>query len=287
MLEEEQKTYEECLYSSASIQAIFIKAVDLISFYIFLIECVMKKFIIKFISFFIFPRIRAKNFRKACLKHGFGRFKDSGKNNTVILMYRGKEIPLTWGLAGLDIEINGNDNIVKIGYPYHFEDSVIRIEGDKNHFSIQSCPTGVKKTCFYCARGSTIQIGHNFSVFGTCHFYVGEEEGMTCQIGDDVLFSENIVVRTSDAHTIMNKEGGVINFGKPIILENHIWVCEGVSLLKGTHIVDNTVIGTKSVVTRAFDESGVILGGNPTRIIKREIGWHICSIPDYLEKKQG
>lgn len=108
----------------------------------------MKKKIIKFLSFFIFPRIRAKNFRHAYLHFGKGNLKIKGKNNKIILVKDNQEIPLHWPLAGLNIVIEGNNNIVKIGHPWHFENTTIKLTKDNNFFEIKSCPIGVKSTLF-------------------------------------------------------------------------------------------------------------------------------------------
>lgn len=247
----------------------------------------LKRIIVVFFSAFLFPKIRSKNFRKALLSHGIGRLKITGKNNRVILVKDNQEIPLTFGLAGLTLTIDGDNNVVKIGYPWHFEHTVLSITGNGNTFSVESCLMGIKRSRFELAGGSQIIIGKNFGISGSAYFNIGEENNMSLHIGDDVIFSYNTVVRTSDSHTIYDSNTHqILNYGQDIVIGNHVWICEGAALLKGTRIADNCVIGTKSVVNRAFPESGIIIAGIPARVVKTGINWDIKSIPLFKEENK-
>ena len=42
---------------------------------------------------------------------------------------------------------------------------------------------------------------------------------------------------------------------------------------KGVNIANNSVIGASAVVTKGFEESNVIIAGNPAKVIKRGINW--------------
>jgi acetyltransferase-like isoleucine patch superfamily enzyme len=44
-------------------------------------------------------------------------------------------------------------------------------------------------------------------------------------------------------------------------------------LLKGSFIKDNSIIATGSVVTKAFEESNVIIAGSPAKIVKENVSW--------------
>ena len=46
-----------------------------------------------------------------------------------------------------------------------------------------------------------------------------------------------------------------------------------VTILKGSVIKDGSVVGTHSVVAKAFDEPNVVIVGNPARIVKHNIFW--------------
>ena len=53
----------------------------------------------------------------------------------------------------------------------------------------------------------------------------------------------------------------------PIIIEENVWLGEGVKVLKGVTIGKNTVIGVGSVVTKNIP-ANVMAAGNPCRVIK-------------------
>lgn len=44
----------------------------------------------------------------------------TGENNRLIIVENGKERELTEEIPGLDIVVNGNDNLVRIGFPPGF-----------------------------------------------------------------------------------------------------------------------------------------------------------------------
>nr|HQE12748.1 hypothetical protein [Flavipsychrobacter sp.] len=54
---------------------------------------------------------------------------------------------------------------------------------------------------------------------------------------------------------------------------NHIWIASHVSILKGVHIADNTVVATRAVVTKSFIEKNILIGGMPAKKLKENINW--------------
>ena len=52
-----------------------------------------------------------------------------------------------------------------------------------------------------------------------------------------------------------------------------MWIGADTTLLKGSVVKDNSIIATKAVATKAFDEENVVIGGFPATIIERGINW--------------
>ena len=55
---------------------------------------------------------------------------------------------------------------------------------------------------------------------------------------------------------------------KAVIIEDHVFIGNQVTILKGVRIGKNSVVGANAVVTKSFPEN-VIIAGNPAKIINR------------------
>lgn len=88
------------------------------------------------------------------------------------------------------------------------------------------------------------------------------------------MFSWNIAIWNSDSHSIFDKNSKkLLNIGKKIKIEDHVWVGMNSVILKNTQISSNSIIAANAVVTKPFLEENVIIAGNPARIVKNGINW--------------
>lgn len=143
----------------------------------------------------------------------------------------------------------GNDNIIDLG---------------KNCIAINAS--------FYTEdNNNTIISGDNTRYAGKIHIAVTESK--TCIIGNDCLFSSEIVIRTGDSHSILNEAGIRINQAQDVVIGNHVWVGHRVLITKGVEIPENCVVGTGAIVTKKIDKSGAVIAGVPARIVKENINW--------------
>jgi len=83
-------------------------------------------------------------------------------------------------------------------------------------------------------------------------------------IGNNVLCGANTLITDADWH-LDDPRSGV---PKPVLIEDNVWLGEGVKVLKGVTIGVNTVIGAGSVVTKNIP-ANVIAAGNPCKVIKQ------------------
>ncbi|UTW00168.1 acyltransferase [Marinomonas rhizomae] len=56
--------------------------------------------------------------------------------------------------------------------------------------------------------------------------------------------------------------------GKDIIIGERCWIGMNSVLLPGVKLADGIIVGAGSVVTKSFDEPGVIVCGNPAKILR-------------------
>jgi len=58
-----------------------------------------------------------------------------------------------------------------------------------------------------------------------------------------------------------------------IEIGSHVWIGCGAVILGGVRIPDNCVVAARAVVTKPFDEEGLLIGGNPARVLRRGVRW--------------
>jgi acetyltransferase-like isoleucine patch superfamily enzyme len=58
-----------------------------------------------------------------------------------------------------------------------------------------------------------------------------------------------------------------IEFGKEVIIGDNVWIGGNATILPGTTIGDNCVIGAGSVVTKSIPHNSLAVG-NPARVIR-------------------
>ena len=96
-------------------------------------------------------------------------------------------------------------------------------------------------------------------------------------IGDNVFIGPNVSLVTA-LHSLLPRERNIktredghkydLEYSKPIVIGNDVWLCTGVIVNPGVTIGDNVVIASGSVVTRDIP-SGVVAGGVPCKVIKK------------------
>ncbi len=176
-------------------------------------------------------------------------------------------------LYNFTFDIVGNNNQIEIGELSILNNVTFFIRGDNNKIKLD------KKVKFN--RGGSIWIedykcqaiiGEN-STFEDVHIAVTEPKSKIV-IGKDCMFAYNIDLRTGDSHSIIDSVTNErINYAQDITIGNHVWIASHVSILKGVFISNNSVVATRAVVTKSFDNENILIGGIPAKKIKDNINW--------------
>ena len=88
------------------------------------------------------------------------------------------------------------------------------------------------------------------------------------------MFSSGIDIRNGDSHGIFSLETGQRqNFAEDVKIGNHVWLTKDVTILKGSSIANNIVVGNKSVVSGLLSKEKAIYSGIPARLIKDNVVW--------------
>lgn len=169
--------------------------------------------------------------------------------------------------------IDGENNEIIIGNGTHMEKTRIRIRGNNNRIVFgEECYVG--SNCSFWMEGNNIQItvGSNSTFTLQCHFNA-QEDNSYIKIGNDCMFSNKIIVRTSDSHPIYDIETGKrINESKPVIINNHVWIAPDTKIMKGAIIGEGSIIGSNTMVSKVIPENSLAVG-MPAKIVKSNVSW--------------
>lgn len=119
---------------------------------------------------------------------------------------------------------------------------------------------GINRPCSISTQteSAVILIGINCGFSGTV---IGAFKKI--QIGNNVRCGSNTLITDSDWHTDDFRSGE----NKEVIIADNVWLGEGVKVLKGVTIGENSVIGAGSVVVKSIP-ANVIAAGNPCKVIR-------------------
>ncbi|SMC75995.1 acyltransferase [Pedobacter africanus] len=113
------------------------------------------------------------------------------------------------------------------------------------------------------ARRKGVKVGKNCRIY-TTNF--GTEPWLI-EIGEKVTVTSGVIILTHDGSTwLFNDQKGRRYSYKKVLIGNNVFIGVNSIILPGVKIDDNVVIAAGSVVTKSVP-SGVLIGGNPAKII--------------------
>ena len=113
------------------------------------------------------------------------------------------------------------------------------------------------------------EIGNNFWSNRNSEFHCNN----SLKIGNDVLVSIHVMIIDTDYHSIYDNRMNLVNPDKEISIGNKVWIGYNVTILKGTRISNNIVLGANSLVLGKLMEENSIYAGNPAIIRRKDITW--------------
>lgn len=112
---------------------------------------------------------------------------------------------------------------------------------------------------------SRIEIGKN-SWVGNRFSAISEGPGIF--IGEGVLIGTRVEIIDSDFHAVDVRDRLQSEAKRaPVKIGNHVWIGNGVTILKGTELGEHSVVAAGAVVSGKFPPKSVI-GGVPAKIIR-------------------
>lgn len=208
--------------------------------------------------------------------------------NSIFIKTKSGELQEINEVPGLKIDFFQKNNkvIIEEGSVFHNTHFKMRencqIEIQKTH------ARGIRNTVVDMAgsQNNKLKIMKNCSI-ESCRFAMANESNLIIEIGEDCMFSSNIVFRATDGHAIFEKDSKtIINRSKPIHIGNHVWLGSSAIIMKGSIIPNDSVVGSGSVVTKKFLENNVAIAGNPARVVKSGINWDRSHIDAFDKQAQ-
>lgn len=133
-----------------------------------------------------------------------------------------------------------------------------------------------------------LKIGREFSIGIYYYIWLGRDNEVI--VGKDCLFSQNLIMRCNDGHSLFDVETGrninsthEITKTQKIVIGNHVWLGIHCTILYNTKIEDGSVIGAMSLVKGSIPNN-CIAAGVPAKVIRRNIAWSREDGADSIEK---
>ena len=127
-----------------------------------------------------------------------------------------------------------------------------------------------KGCCLKSINGGILSIGNSVYLNYNCKIFCKKE----IILQDNILMGWNCVINDGDGHSIF--EVGTdkkLNDNKSIFIGNNVWIGASATLLKGSYINDNCIVGYGSIVTKKFNNKNAIIGGYPSKVLKENVYW--------------
>ncbi len=183
--------------------------------------------------------------------------KSTGGGGNLLVLERNKNLKQSF--TNCTINFNGDNSII-----------FIRTFRSKNSYVIS------------IHKNNTFYLGENnyFNPLNKSILIISE--GKNIIIGNDCIFSYGLTFRTADPHLIYSCDSKArINPSKSIFIGDHVWIGQDSLILKGATIGSGTIFGGHSVITGKKHFSNCVYGGNPTKLLKRNVFFRRPCVNNY------
>lgn len=173
--------------------------------------------------------------------------------------------------------VEGQRNLVAIAKGAQIDGARLQIKGRHNRIFIG--PEARLRRCRIIVNGenSFVAVGarttwESGAILAT--------DSQSIIVGNDCMFSSEIVLRTSDSHGIFDSNTReMLNPPRPVSVGHHVWLGAGTRVNKGAAIGDGSIVGQMSVVNGLLDASSVY-AGVPARKIRGDVFWSRSFSPE-------
>lgn len=116
---------------------------------------------------------------------------------------------------------------------------------------------------FRCDYGSQIYVGDYFYANFDCIIL----DVCSVTIGHHCLLGPRVGIYTATHPALAAQRISGLEFGKPIIIGNHVWIGGNALIMPGVTIGNDVVVAAGAVVTKDVPD-GTMVAGNPAKVIR-------------------
>ncbi len=189
-----------------------------------------------------------------------------------LLLNKQNKITIKGKLRKCVVSVMGNNNCVYIEKGCCLYKTEIEITGKNNTLILHKGVRMVEGGRIRIEdKDNLVEVGEDTQLINV--FLSSCDVGTKLSIGKNSLFSSDVIVRTSDSHSIIDENGMRINNGADVYIGDHVWICNGARILKGSSIGSNSIVGSNSLVAGQTIQDNELAVGNPSRVVKRNVNW--------------
>lgn len=206
-----------------------------------------------------FPYLRAGDALIRCL--GAAAERDGGGGNRLLGDPAGLRIAFSPTSSG-NLVAAGDYGQLNAVLDVDGDDNLVLLLGNARKFGGRITVRG-KGNLFFFGERATCNAG-NFVLVG---------DGLAICFGTDCMLSQNVSVRASDSHGILDlRSEQVINPPADILVGHHVWLGYSSTVLKGTRIGSGAVVGAGALVTSDLPPCTLAVGV-PARPLRDGVSW--------------
>jgi acetyltransferase-like isoleucine patch superfamily enzyme len=172
--------------------------------------------------------------------------------------------------AKILMDENSKLNMGFLGHIFSHDNETRLIMKENSKLIVKKGNCTIKKGCIlFVGENQMLELGENLTIVSNTKILAYSD----IKIGKNCIIGWESQIMSGDGHEIFS-QGKHINFPKPILIEDDVWIGTRVTILKGVTIGKGSIVATNSTVTKNVP-SGVIVGGSPAKVISENIDWKI------------
>lgn len=120
-------------------------------------------------------------------------------------------------------------------------------------------------------KGASLKVaGCDFETNGGANINLTLICGKSIEIGYHVMMGRNVTIRDNNGGHYLSMQG--YKESQPVKIGNHVWLCEGCTIMPGAKIGDGAIVGAGSVVYGHVPPYSLV-SGNPAKVVQTSTYW--------------